>query len=174
LIINGQLYSGTNDNAGEVGHIRLAPFGPVGYGKAGSFEGFASGGGIAQLAKSKLLEKYQMGESVSWCTREAIDSVSAQTVAENARKGDPIALEIIRISANYLGAGLAILIDILNPECIVLGSIYARNETLFYPLIQEVLQKEALELAHRVCKIKPAELGENIGDYAAVSIAANL
>ncbi|MDR1675081.1 MAG: ROK family protein, partial [Tannerella sp.] len=50
LILNGQLYSGANDNAGEVGHVRLAPFGPVGYGKAGSFEGFASGGGIAQLA----------------------------------------------------------------------------------------------------------------------------
>jgi glucokinase len=174
LILNGQLYSGTNDNAGEVGHIRLAPFGPVGYGKAGSFEGFASGGGIAQLAKSKLLEKYQMGESVHWCAREAIDSVSAQVVAENAREGDALALEIIRISAKYLGEGLAILIDILNPECIVLGSIYARNEALFYPLIQEVLQKEALGLAHQVCKIKPAELGENIGDYAAVSIAANI
>jgi glucokinase len=174
LIINGQLYSGTNDNAGEVGHIRLAPFGPVGYGKAGSFEGFASGGGIAQLAKSKLLEKYQMGESVNWCARDAIDSVSAQIVAENAHKGDATALEIIRISANYLGIGLSILVDVLNPECIVLGSIYARNEKLFYPLIQEVLQKEALGLAHQVCKIKPAELGENIGDYAAVSIAANL
>ncbi|MDR1937110.1 MAG: ROK family protein [Tannerellaceae bacterium] len=174
LIVDGRLYSGTNDNAGEVGHVRLADFGPVGYGKAGSFEGFASGGGIAQLAKSKLLEKYQMGETVAWCPREAIESVSAQTVAENAWKGDPLALEIIGISGRYLGAGLAILIDILNPECIVLGSIYARNEKLFYPLIEEVLQREALSPARRVCQIKPAELGENIGDYAAVSIAANL
>jgi glucokinase len=174
LIINGQLYSGANDNAGEVGHIRLAGYGPVGYGKAGSFEGFASGGGIAQLAKAKLLEKYQMGETVSWCAREAIDSVSAQSVAENARKEDPLALEIISISANYLGVGLAILIDILNPECIVLGSIYARNEDLFFPQLNKVLQKEALRMAHQVCRIKPAELGENIGDYAAVSIAANL
>jgi glucokinase len=174
LIINGQLYSGANDNAGEVGHIRLAGYGPVGYGKAGSFEGFASGGGIAQLAKAKLLEKYQMGETVSWCAREAIDSVSTQLVAENARKEDPLALEIIEISANYLGVGLAILIDILNPECIVLGSIYARNENLFFPLLNKVLQKEALSLAYQVCRIKPAELGENIGDYAAVSIAANL
>ena len=50
LILDGKLYTGTNDNAGEVGHIRLDSFGPVGYGKAGSFEGFCSGGGIAQLA----------------------------------------------------------------------------------------------------------------------------
>ena len=49
LILDGKLYSGTNGNAGEVGHMRLAEYGPVGYGKAGSFEGFCSGGGIKQL-----------------------------------------------------------------------------------------------------------------------------
>ena len=171
LIINGQLYSGTNDNAGEVGHIRLSEFGPVGYGKAGSFEGFASGGGIAALAKMKLSEKYQMGEAVSWCTSENINTVTAQVVAENAQKGDSLALEIIDISAQKLGLGLSILIDILNPECIVIGSIYTRNENLFYPAIKKVLEKEALSPANKVCSIIPAKLNENIGDYAAVSIA---
>ena len=174
IILNGQLYSGTNDNAGEVGHIRLADFGPVGYGKAGSFEGFASGGGIAQLAKMALMEKYQMGETVAWCARENIDDVSAKMVAEHAQAGDALALEIIRTSARYLGLGLSVLIDILNPECIVLGSIYARNENLFYPWVEKTLEKEALNVARQVCRIKPAELGESIGDYAAVSIAFNL
>lgn len=61
LILNGKLYSGTNDNAGEVGHIRLDRLGPVGYGKSGSFEGFCSGGGIAQLGYTKALEKVQTG-----------------------------------------------------------------------------------------------------------------
>ena len=55
LILNGKLYSGTNGNAGEIGHIRLEGFGPVGYGKAGSFEGFCSGGGLAQLGYIKRL-----------------------------------------------------------------------------------------------------------------------
>lgn len=174
IIINSQLYSGTNDNAGEVGHIRLSDFGPVGYGKAGSFEGFASGGGIAQLAKMAIMEKYQMGEKVSWCSCEDIDNVSAKIVAENAREGDVLALEIIETSAKYLGIGLSVLIDILNPECIVLGSIYERNEDLFYPVVEKVLQKEALGVSRKVCKIKPAELGESIGDYAAVSIALSL
>lgn len=174
IILNGQLYSGTNDNAGEVGHIRLSDFGPVGYGKAGSFEGFASGGGIAQLAKMALMEKYQMGKSVPWCSRDMIDQVSAKMVAENAQQGDPLALEIITTSADYLGRGLSILIDILNPECIVLGSIYARNVPLFYPIMEKVIAKEALVPAHKVCRIKPAELGESIGDYAAVSIASNI
>jgi glucokinase len=61
LILDGRLYTGANDMAGEVGHIRLEQTGPVGYGKAGSFEGFCSGGGIAQLAKIKVLEKFQRG-----------------------------------------------------------------------------------------------------------------
>jgi glucokinase len=174
LILNGQLYSGTNDNAGEVGHIRLVDFGPVGYGKAGSFEGFASGGGIAQLAKTKLTEIYQMGGKVGWCSAEKINGITTKEVVENVKKGDALAREIIDISAKYLGKGLSVLIDILNPECIVIGSIYARNEDLFFPIIKTVLQKEALSPANNVCRIKPAELGENIGDYAAVSIACNI
>ncbi len=58
LILDGKLYAGTNDNAGEIGHIRLDNFGLVDYGKAGSFEGFCSGGGIAQLAQFKVKEKF--------------------------------------------------------------------------------------------------------------------
>jgi len=57
LILNGKIYAGTNDLGGEVGHIRMADGGPVGFGKAGSFEGFCSGGGIAQLGKSMVSEK---------------------------------------------------------------------------------------------------------------------
>ncbi len=174
LILNGKLYTGTNDNAGEVGHIRLSEFGPVGYGKEGSFEGFASGGGIAQLAKTRLLEQYQQGKKVTWCAFEDINMVTAKLVTEQAYKNDVLANEIINTSATYLGRGLSILIDILNPECIVIGSIYARNEDLFYPIVEKVLKEEALSISMGVCQIKPALLGENIGDYAAISIACNL
>jgi len=172
LILNGKIYSGTNDLGGEVGHIRLADAGPVGFGKAGSFEGFCSGGGIAQLAKSIIREKLDKGIPVSFCSgNESIGSVTAKTIADAANKGDHVALEIIGISAEYLGRGLAILIDILNPECIVIGSIYARNEMLFKPLIEKVLKKEAIPSALRVCQIKPAALGDEIGDYAALCVA---
>lgn len=67
LILDGRLYSGISGLAGEVGHLRLAEMGPVGFGKAGSFEGFCSGGGIAQLAQIKVRQKLQMGEKVSFC-----------------------------------------------------------------------------------------------------------
>ena len=174
LILNGKLYAGTNDLGGEVGHMRLAPDGPVGFGKAGSFEGFCSGGGIAQLAKSVVTEKLRNGIKVDFCPDEyQADKLTAKIVAEAAVKGDPVANEIICISAEYLGRGLAILIDVLNPQCIVIGSIYSRNEMLFKPHVDRILAEEAIPSAVEVCKITPALLGESIGDYAALCVALN-
>ncbi len=173
LILNGQLYSGTNDLGGEVGHIRLAKNGPVGFGKAGSFEGFCSGGGIAQLAKTVVSEKVSEGQNVGFCSANDIEKLDAKTVAIAAGKGDPVANEIIKVSAEYLGKALAILIDTLNPQCIIIGSIYARNEMLFKPHVDRVLALEAIPSALEVCKIKPALLGDSIGDYAALCVAIN-
>ena len=174
LILDGKLYTGTNDNAGELGHIRLEGFGPVGYGKAGSFEGFCSGSGIEQLARSMVKERLQMGHSVPWCPDGNLDVITAKAVADAMREGDPLAKRVYGISARQLGKGLSIVIDILNPEVIVIGSIYARNEDIFKPLMEEVLAQEALPLANKVCKVVPAALGESIGDYAALSIAASI
>jgi glucokinase len=172
LILNGRLYAGTNDLGGEVGHIRLAKDGPVGFGKAGSFEGFCSGGGIAQLAKTVVTEKLSNKQIVGFCpSADKISSIDTKMVTLAALAGDPLAYEIISIASEYLGQGLAILIDILNPECIVIGSIYARNEMLFKSLIEPVLRREAIPAALEVCRIVPAELGDSIGDYAALCVA---
>lgn len=173
LILNDQLYAGTNDLGGEVGHIRLAANGPVGFGKAGSFEGFCSGGGIAQLAKTVITARVATGVETGFCNTANLENMSAKTVAIAANNGDAIANEIIKISGEYLGKALAILIDTLNPQCIVIGSIYARNVQLFDPHINRMLEKEAIPAAVEVCEIKPALLGDSIGDYAALSVAAN-
>ncbi|MEE3475871.1 MAG: ROK family protein, partial [Candidatus Cryptobacteroides sp.] len=99
LILDGKLFAGTNDNAGELGHIRLDAFGPVGYGKAGSFEGFCSGSGIAQLAASMVKERLQMGRKVDWCPDGNLSAITARTVAEAARRGDALAREVYSVSA---------------------------------------------------------------------------
>lgn len=174
LILDGKLYSGTNDNAGEVGHIRLENFGPVGYGKSGSFEGFCSGGGIAQLARLKAIETFQMGGKVVYCKGfDELMSVTAQDVAEAANNGDPLALSVYETCGTYMGKGLAVLIDILNPECIVIGSIYIRASHLLIPSLEKTLNIESLPLARKVCRIVPAELEEQIGDIASLSVAAD-
>lgn len=174
LVLDGRLYSGTNDNAGELGHIRLSEFGPVGYGKAGSVEGFASGGGIAQLAASAVKEKLMMGQKVAWCPDGDLSAITARTVAEAAKAGDELAKSVYRTSATYLGRALAMVIDMLNPEVIAIGSIFVRAEELIRPFMQAAIERDALPGAAAVCKVKPAELGESIGDIAALSLAAAL
>ncbi len=174
LILDGKLYSGTCDMAGEVGHVRLSDYGPVGFGKSGSFEGFCSGGGIAWLARLKVIEKLQMGEKVSFCESfDKLMEIDAKTVADAARNGDPLAREVFRISGEYLGKGLSMLIDILNPEIIVIGSIFARCKDLLWPWTSVVIEREALVHSRKACKIVPAALGESIGDYAALAVALN-
>ncbi len=81
--------------------------------------------------------------------------------------------EIIRSSGEYLGRGLAMIINLLYPQRIVIGSIYARNENIFRPHIARILFKEAIPLSLSVCKIVPALPGDAIGDYAAICVAVN-
>jgi glucokinase len=172
IISGGKLYSGTNDLAGEVGHIRLADDGPEAYGKRGSFEGFCSGTGIALLARKLAREKIESGKSVSFCKNiDGVDKISAREVAVAAEQGDEAAMEIFALSGHYLGKGLSILIDILNPEMIVIGSIYARCRKFLEPSCLEILSREALSPAREVCRIEPAALGDEVGDYASLSVA---
>ena len=172
LILDGKLYSGTNDNAGELGHIRLCEFGPTGFGKVGSFEGFCSGNGIAQLAYFKALEKVQSGTYPAYFKKGyTLADVSAKDVALAAEAGDATAIEVYNICGSYLGKGLSIVIDLLNPEVIVIGSIFARSKHLLWESAKKEIEKEALALSASCCKVVPAELGEQIGDYAAVSVA---
>ncbi len=172
LILNGSLYSGTSDFAGEVGHLRLSEMGPVGFGKSGSFEGWASGGGIAQLAQIKVRERLQVGEQISFCNSlDDLPKLTAKTVAEAAHSGDELAIDIYNTCAEYLGRGLSLLIDILNPEVIIIGSIYGRARSLLDKRMMQVIEREAYIGAREVCKIVPAGLGENIGDLAALSLA---
>lgn len=172
LILNGALYSGATGGAGEVGHIRMNQFGPVGYGKRGSMEGFASGGGIAQLARSLALERLQRGEVTAFCSEPAqMSDITAETVANAAKQGDTTAKEVYRICGDMLGRGMAILIDLLNPERIVLGSIYVRSSELLIPSMQAAIKQEALPLNAAACEVLPAALGEQLGDVAAISVA---
>jgi glucokinase len=175
LILNGKLYTGTSNLAGEAGHIRLADFGPIGYGKEGSFEGFCSGGGIRQIGIDRAQKAFQQGKQVSYCPgAQFLETINAQSIAKAAFDGAEDAREVYRISGHYFGKGLAILIDLLNPERIVVGSIYARSHTLLYDAMTAQLHKECLPQSLRDCVIVPAVLGEAIGDYAAVVAALDV
>lgn len=172
LILNGRLYSGTNSMAGEVGHIRLSEFGAVGYGKTGSAEGFCSGGGIAQIGRNKALELLQIGKDCLFCrSYDELDKITAETIARAANSGDLCALEVYRISGRKLGELLSVLIDLLNPQMIVVGSVYTRSSHLMQAEMTKVIESETLAVPRKNCIISKAALGDSIGDYAAISAA---
>ena len=166
LVLDGRLYEGASGDAGEVGHLRLTPEGPVGFNKAGSFEGYCSGSGLVRLAELRL---GPLGTDAPAWYRAG--PVSAKTIAEAAAGGDPAALRLMQESGRRLGEGLALLIDVLNPEAIVIGGIFPRCESLLRPDMLEALGREALPHALAVCRVVPAELGEQIGSYAAIAAA---
>ena len=163
FILNGELYEGSCGMAGEVGHIRLATEGPIGYGKKGSFEGFCSGGGLAQMAHLKSNERITK--------RDIAESVTAKDLALAAKEGNKVAQKIFAESGRHLGRALSILIDIINPEIIILGGIFSRCKQLMEPYMYEELEKETLPVSLKACRVVASSLGEKIGDYAAVSIA---
>ena len=168
LILDGRLYDGTNGNAGEVGHIRLMDDGPIGFGKNGSFEGFCSGGGLAQLGKMLAEEAKAKGITPLYCKG---DEISAKTIAEAANMGDETAIAVYNLCGKMLGKGLSIIIDILNPQRIIIGSVFTRSENLLRDSMQSEIEKEALSISAEVCKVVPSMLSEKIGDYAALGVS---
>lgn len=158
LILGGELYRGTTDLAGEVGHVRIAEDGPHAFGKAGSWEGLCGGAGIARLAALR-------------CPRKWNSATQALDVAEAARAGDADALAVLDQVGRHLGRGLAILLDVLNPEVIVIGSLAVRLGELVLKPARDEMRREALPGAFAACRLVPAALGERLGDVAALCAA---
>ena len=176
LILDGRLFCGASDMAGEIGHVRLREEGPIGYGKRGSCEGFCSGAGIRKMGITAVEEQLQQGNTprLYEAAEKNIENISAKLIAELAiNESDPLCLGIYRKCGEMLGETLSILIDLFNPELIVLGGVYMRSHNLLDKYMYDVIEKETLYHARRVCKIAPAGLLEKIGDYAALSVAAS-
>jgi glucokinase len=158
IILNGQIYHGSTDMAGEVGHIRMAEDGPLEYGKAGSWEGFSSGSGLAQLAHLRDPRRWPAGVT----TREVVGAALA---------GDASALAVVEESGRWLGRGMAILVDLLNPDVIVVGTLGVVLGDLLLAPARAMLQAEALPRAAQACRVVPAALGSRLGDVAALMAA---
>ncbi|MBQ7247039.1 MAG: ROK family protein [Lachnospiraceae bacterium] len=188
IISGGRLLDGACGNAGECGHMRLSPDGPWGFGKDGSFEGWCSGGGIVKLARflakctensyvpSYMLDEYESRELLNSYEKTAPawirdTDLSTARICELADAGDTFARTVIRISARKLGQALSILIDVINPEKIVIGSVFTRREDMFREEMEKAIAADAIPASAAVCSVVPASLGESLGDYAAIAVA---
>jgi glucokinase len=158
IIVNGQIYHGSSDMAGEVGHIRMASEGPVQYGKAGSWEGFSSGAGLVSLAHWLHPGRWTADMQI-------------RDLVVLALEGNTYALQVVSESGRWLGRGMAVLVDLLNPDLIVVGTLGVVLGDLLLAPAREELQTEALPRAVAACRIAPAELGSQLGDIASLMAA---
>jgi glucokinase len=158
MILDGRLFRGTSNTAGEIGHIRIAEDGPRCFGKAGSLEGYGSGTGMALLAHAMYPLRYN-------------DTVTVQDIYGDFLNNSDEAAAVFQTAGLYVGRGLAILADMINPQCIILGGLGMRiGDAIFEPLLS-AFNEEALTESAEVCRIVPAQLGESIGDIATLSAA---
>ena len=157
VIVGGRLYHGSSDVAGEIGHATIDINGRRSKcGNYGCLEAYASGPSIAERAREAL-----SGDSEAMLLRMVggdASRITAATVYEAARRGDEAALDVVRETSRFLGAGLANLLNIFNPEVVVLaGGVTHAGDTLFLPLRREVA-KRAFKPAVDACRIVPGTL----------------
>jgi glucokinase len=166
IILDGRLYHGSSDCAGEIGHTTIDSEGRrCKCGNYGCLEAYASGPNIALRACEEInagaesrLSKYVDGD---------LTRITAQTVYQAAHDGDELAMDVVNDTAKFLGIGIANLLNIFNPEVVVVcGGVTLAGEHLFAPLRREVTRR-AFKPAVSVCRIVPCELTGTAGVYGA-------
>jgi len=170
IILNGKIYEGSNGSAGEIGHTTVEPNGPrCKCGNKGCLENFASGRAIASRAISGLLAGRET--LINKITGGSIDRVSAEIVAEAAKEGDEFALEIWRETAEYLGIAIANLINVYNPEMVIIGGGVAKAGNFLFEPLKRVVKERALPRAVKIVKIVPSQLKNDASLIGAAALA---
>ena len=170
IVINGQIYHGANDSAGEVGHQVLLPDGPrCGCGKRGCLEALCSGPAIARRAQAAI-QKQITETTLLNLAGGHIEDVKSEHVLTAARTGDALALQLVDETAYYMGWGIANLVNILNPDIVLLGTIAIAAGDLLLNPIRKTVSDFAMVRPAEIVKIEPAQLGDTLGDLAAVAL----
>jgi glucokinase len=168
LVLDGKLFHGASDVAGEIGHTTVDVTGRrCKCGNYGCIEAYASAPAIAERAREAL----QLGEAstIGDLVAGDLSRITARVVYDAAKAGDLVALEIVREAAKFLGAGLANLLNIFNPDCVVIaGGVTAAGDTLFEPLRVEI-RRRAFRPAVEACRIVAGTLPGTAGVAGAVA-----
>jgi len=169
LIFNGELYHGASEVAGEIGHTTIDVNGRLcKCGNYGCLEAYASGPAIATRAREALIREDAASLLPSLVDGQ-LERLTAETVYTAAKKGDGLANEIVRDTAKYLGAGIATLLNVINPDVVVVaGGVTAAGDALFAPLRTEV-RRRAFSTAVKAARIVPGELPGTAGVVGAVA-----
>lgn len=164
IVADGVLYSGAHGNAGEFGHLVMQPDGfecPAGH--RGCLESLASGTAIARKGRERQAESAYL---------KAIESLDTKDVFEGMEAGDPVCAQIIDEAADWLGLGLSYLINLFNPEKIIIGGgVGTHAPSSYFQRVWTTAQRSALPAMAEVVQLVPAELGSESGLIGALAVA---
>jgi glucokinase len=168
LIVNGALVRGAIGSAGELGHMTMVRNGvQCKCGKKGCLEAYSSGTAIATFAKRAL----RTGIKSRYFKSIKPGKITGQVVGFAAQRGDRLAIQARREAADYLGVGLANVINLLNPERIILGGGVLENVIHFWTPMMKAIRREAWPSSFKSCMVVRSKLGTKVGDYGAVAVA---
>lgn len=161
IVINGQLVRGASNAAGELGHIKLnmETNNLCGCGDYGCLEAFASGPSIVKMAQEYLMS----GKSTKFRELANGGEITPFLVCEAAKMGDPVAKRIFTIMGEYIGFGLSSVVNLLNPEKIIIGGGVAEAGDILLEPIRETIKKRAMVVAGSAVEVVKAELGNSAG-----------
>ncbi|MFZ3172139.1 MAG: ROK family protein [Carboxydocellales bacterium] len=164
LILNGSVYRGASGSAGEIGHTILMEGGPrCNCGVKGHLEALTSAPWMVRRLRVALAQ----GEQSSLA--DLVD-LEAHDIFQAAQAGDPLARQVVADTAKYLGMGLANLVNILNPELIIIGGGVSAAGSLLLDPVREHIQQLALEVPAAKVRVVIAKLGNDAGCYGAAAL----
>jgi len=173
IIVDGKLYSGSSGAAGEIGHTTIDVNGPkCSCGNFGCWEMLGSGTAVAKEAVKRISrgERSSLIEMVGG----KIENITAETVGTAAQAGDSLASEVISRAATYLGISMVNLVNIFNPEMIIVGGGMAKMGDLLLNPARQVVRERAFQLSARAVRIVPTRLGDDAGVLGAAIFARQL
>ncbi len=170
IILNGRLYNGPSGSAGEIGHMTIAVNGlECTCGNIGCLETLVSGTALEREARKRIAR----GEKSSLVKMAAgnMEAITAEQINAAARRGDSLALDVINQAAFYLGVGLVNVVNIFNPEMIIIGGGLAGLGDLLLEPARQMVSERAFQLSAQAVRIVPAQLGDEAGVLGAAVFA---
>ncbi len=170
VMIDGRIYTGSTGTAGEIGHMTIDPKGPpCNCGNIGCWEQLGSGTALAREARRNILAGVRT--SILNHAGGDVEKVNAEIIHRAAQNGDSLAMELIAQTGMYIGIGLANLINLFNPELIVIGGGLSNiGEMLLEPAYREA-EHRSFKQSFRAVRFLQAELGRNSGVLGAAAYA---
>jgi glucokinase len=170
LILNGDLYDGATGAAGEIGHMTILPQGPYcGCGNRGCLEALASGRAIAREARESVTRG--VPTLIAQLAEGDPERISAKLVARAAAQGDTEAEEILDEAMSYLGVGMANLVNLFNPQLIVIGGGLTKMGSRLFDPVRRIIDRRAFSTAAQAARVVPAQLGDDAGVLGAATVA---